>query len=68
MVDLYTFPSCECDTVELYIGGGDNYFEIADWLTDNYCRFVGDASHTSLFHSYKFPDAETKARFLERFA
>jgi hypothetical protein len=66
MFDLITFPTCDCDTVELYIGSGDDYFEIADWLTDNYCRFVGDVS--SLWHTYKFPDADTKARFLERFA
>jgi len=68
MFDLYTFPSCDCNTVEVYVGGVDDYFEIEDWLTDNYCRFLGDASPMALYHTFKFPDAETKARFLERFS
>lgn len=62
MFDLITFP--KSDTVELYTGNGDDHYEIEDWLIDNRCLFTGDP--LSMWHSWQFPDTETKDLFVTR--
>lgn len=65
MFDFPLFTLLNDTVVELPIGANDDCYEVEDWLINHSCSV---RSTDPVFHSWEFPNEQTKVQFLLRWS